>query len=157
MKKIIVILLAGFMLTGFSVPVKDNPVAGEVMELTGYKLRSNIIDHTDFNLWVVTNEDVFIRDFEPLHDSVLRPRFDEQMVLAAKVETIHYSYRLKFRKTVVVNGILHVYFNVKKEGPVEETETPVSMIAVAKDRAIKKVQFYHDNMLVKTVPIVTVY
>jgi len=157
MKKIIVILLAGFMLTGFSVPVKENPVVGEVMELTGYKLRSNIIDLTDFNLWVVTNEDVFIRDFEPLNDSVLRPRFDEQMVLAAKVQTINYNYRLKFRKTVVSNGILHVYFNVKKEGPVEETEAPVSMIAVSRDNAIKKVQFYHDNILVKTVPVVAVY
>jgi hypothetical protein len=157
MKKIIVILLAGFMLTGFRFPVKNNPVVLEVTELTGYKLRSRIIDYHDFNLWVVTNEDVFTRDFEPIHDSVLKPRFDEQMVLAAKVETVHYSYRVKFRKTMALKGVLNVYFSVSKEGPVQETELPVSMIAIPKDKAIKKVQFYHDNMLVKTVPIVAVY
>lgn len=157
MKKIIVILMAGLMLTGFSVPVNNNPVAGEMTELTGYKLRGKTINYHDFNLWVVTNEDVFTRDFEPLHDSVLRPRFDEQMVLAAKVQTINYAYQVKFKRTVVSNGVLNVYFSVRKQGAEELTEKPVTMAVVSKDKAIKKVNFFHDNMLVKTVPIVSVY
>ncbi len=157
MKKIIVIVLAGIMLTAFSIPKNELPVTTDVVELTGYKLRSNIIDRSDFNLWVVTSEDVFETDFEPEHDSVLRPRFEVQMVLAAKVETVHNSYRVKFKKTELVNGTLNVYFNVKREGPAAEVTMPVSMIAVPKDRSMKKVNFYHDNVLVKTVPIVTVY
>lgn len=157
MKKIIVILLAGVMLTGFSLPLNNSPVAGEVTELTGYRLKHNHIDVTDFNLWVVTSEDVFARDFEPMYDSVVKPEFDRQMVLAAKVQTANYAYRAKFKKTVLQNGILHVYFNVKKEGPVEDFEAPVSIIAVPKDKAIKKVHFYHDNMMVKAVPVVAVY
>lgn len=157
MKKIIVTVLAGFILSGFSKPVYIAPAATDVVEITGYKLRNEKIDLTDFNLWVVTSEDVFERDFEPEHDSVLRPRFDEQMVLAAKVETIRNAYRVKFKKTELVNGTLNVYFNVKREGAAEEIKVPVSMVAVPKDRSMKKVNFYHDNMLVKTVPIVTVY
>ncbi len=157
MKKIIVTMLAGIILTAFSNPVNVSPASTDVVEITGYKLRNEKIDLTDFNLWVVTSEDVFERDFEPEHDSVLKPRFDEQMVLAAKVETVHNAYRVKFKKTELVNGTLNVYFNVKREGSPETVKVPVSMVAVPKDKSMKKVNFYHDNLLVKTVPIVTVY
>lgn len=157
MKKIIIVLLAGLMLSAFSSPVKEAPVAFTVNELTGYKLRNNNIDTHDFNLWVVTNEEVFNRDFVPLHDSVLRPSFESQMVLAAKVETVSYAYRVKFRTVVEDNSSLNVYFTVKKEGPLEEKESPLSMITFPKGRGIKKVNFYHDNVLVKTIPVVTVY
>lgn len=157
MKKIIIVLLAGIMLSAFSSPVKEAPVAFTVNELTGYKLRNNIIDTHDFNLWVVTNEDVFNRDFVPMYDSVLRPQFDSQMVLAAKVETINYAYRVRFRSVVEDNGSLNVYFSVKKEGVAGEVESPLSMITFSKDRGIKKVNFYHDNVLVKTIPVVAVY
>ena len=157
MKKIIVMVLAGIMLTAFSFPKNELPFATDVVELTGYKLRINNIDRSDFNLWVVTSEVVFERDFEPEHDSVLRPRFEEQLVLAAKVETVHNTYRVKFKKTELVNGVLNVYFNVKREGQADVVNVPVSMVAVPKDKSMKKVNFYHDNVLVKTVPIVTVY
>lgn len=157
MKKIIVILMAGVMLMSFSAPVNERLTAGELTELTGYKLRDNKINHHDFNLWVVTNEDVFSRDFEPLHDSVLRPRFDEQMVLAAKVETVSNTYRVKFKKTIIADGTLNVYLNVKREAVSGDSEKLVSMIVVPKDKVIRKVNFFHDNVLVKSVPIVTVY
>lgn len=157
MKKIILVLLAGSVLSAFSIPGAGGPVAGTVNELTGYKLRYNIIDRSDFNLWVVTNEDVFNEEFVAVNDSVLKPRFNEQMVLAAKVETLNYSYRVKFRNTVEQEGTLNVYFSVRKAGAVETTEAPVSMIMFPKVRGIRKVNFYHDNMLVKTIPVVVVY
>ena len=156
MKKIIFILLAGSLLSSFS-PAFNHPLTGDVTELTGYKLRHNDINLHDFNLWVVTNEEVFLRDFEPLHDSVLRPHFEEQMVLAARVETVNYVYRTKFRKTVVANGILQVYMSIRRMGSTDDTVIPLTMVSVPKDRSIRKVQFYHDNVLVKTIPIVTVY
>ena len=36
-------------------------------------------------------------------------------------------------------------------------EPPVSMAVVPKDKSVRKVNFYHDKVLVKTIPIVTVY
>lgn len=157
MKKIIIVLLAGIMLSAFSNPVKEAPVAFTVNEITGYKLRNNNIDYHDFNLWVVTSEDVFNRDFVPMYDSVLRPQFDSEMILAAKVETINYTYRVRFRNIVEENGNLNVYFSVKKEGQAGESESPLSMITFPKNRGIKKVNFYHDNVLVKTIQVVAVY
>lgn len=157
MKKIIGMLLAGIILTAFSSGKAGGGFTTDMIELTGYKLRNNTIDHTDFNLWVVTSEDVFERDFEPEHDSVLRPRFEEQMVLAAKVETKHNVYQVKFKKTQRVDGSLNIYFNVKREGAREEVKVPVSMAVVPKDKSVRKVNFYHDKVLVKTIPIVTVY
>lgn len=156
MKKILFILLTGFLLSSFS-PAFNHPLLGDVTELTGYKLRHSEINLHDFNLWVVTNEEVFLRDFEPLHDSVLRPRFEEQLVLAARVETVNNVYRTKFKKTVVANGILHVYMSIRRLGSTDDTVIPLSMVTVSKDQSIRKVQFYHDNVLVKTIPIVTVY
>lgn len=157
MKKTILMLMTGFMLTAFSIPEHETPVTGELTELRGYKLRSNDIDKSDFNLWVVTNEDAFNKDFVPENDSVLKPNFDEQLVLAAKVETYNYSYQVKYRKLEVVNGSVNVYFTVRKVRSGHEAGGPVSMLVLPKDRSYKKVNFYHDNMLVKAVPIVTVY
>jgi hypothetical protein len=58
---------------------------------------------------------------------------------------------------VVNNGTLHVYMNVRKHGSTDDTVIPLTMVTVPKDKSIRKVQFYHDNVLVKTIPIVTVY
>lgn len=154
MKKIIILLVTGLILSGFSNPVADT---GDMTELNGYKLRHNQIDLHDFNLWVVTNEDVFSREFEPLNDSVLKPDFGGQFVLAARVETINYVYRVKFKRTVLQNGNLNVYMNLRKQGTPDDTVYPLSMVTVPKDKSIRKVNFFHDNVLVKSVPIVTVY
>lgn len=157
MKKTIIALLAGLMLSSFSFRITEAPVEFSVKEIAGYKLRDKNFDYHDYNLWVVTNEEAFNRDFVPMYDSVLRPQFDIEMVLAAKVETINYTYRVRFRKIVEDKGGLNVYFSVKKEGNAGETEGTLSMISFPKNHGIKKVNFYHDNVLVKTIPVVAVY
>lgn len=157
MKKIIIVLLAGFILSAFSIPEKITPVALSVKELTGYKLRNNSFDYHDYNLWVVTNEETFNREFEPVHDSVLKPEFGSELVLAAKVETVNYTYQVRFKNIVEEKGNLQVYFSVKKQGNAGESDSPLSMITFPKDHGIKKINFYHDNVLVKTVPVVAVY
>ena len=157
MKKMMVVLLAGFMLTAFSTK-KDTAVSFErVTELQGYKLKSTEIDLTDFNIWVVTTEDVFDRVFVADNAAAARPSFESQMVLAVKVETYSYSYAVKFRSMTLKDANLNVYFGVRKKGPANNGEGPVSLAVVPKDGSVKKINFYHDNILVKTVPIVTVY
>jgi hypothetical protein len=157
MKKVIAMVLAGIMLTAFSSPNIESPAMGEVTELTGYKLRYTQVDFRDFNLWVVTNEEAFYTEFEAEHETVIRPDFSKQMVIAAKVETYNYTYNVKFKKLEADGTTLNVYFNVKKDGESRNGAGPVTLAMTGKDKGIRKVNFYHDNVLVKTVPIVAVY
>jgi hypothetical protein len=157
MKKIIVILLAGVILSSFNMAGTNSPETGTVTELNGYKLRYSLVDLHDFNLWVVTSEDAFYNEFEAENETVARPDFSSQMVLAGKVETVNFTYRVRFQKIVAEGNTLNVYMNVKKEGPSLQGKGPVSLAVFPKDKAIKKVNFYHDDILVKTIHVVAVY
>jgi hypothetical protein len=157
MKKIIVVLPASFILTAFSTK-KDSAIAfDKVTELQGYKLRNTAIDFHDFNIWVVTTEDVFDKEFISESSTATRPRFEDQLVLAVKVETLSFSYAVKFRSMTLKDKNLNVYFGVRKEGPAKNGEGPVSLAVVPKDSSVKKINFFHDNVLVKSVPIAMVY
>jgi hypothetical protein len=57
----------------------------------------------------------------------------------------------------MVKSELNVYFTVQKEGPARDGAGPVTLVAYPKHPQVKKVNFYHGNMLVRTIPIVTVY
>lgn len=157
MKTIILAVLAGIMLTAFS-PIDDTTLRSErVTELSGYKLRDQVIDFHDFNIWVATTEDVFDRTFVAENHLSARPNFGEQMVLGVKVETLSFNYAVKFRTMRMDKNTLNVYFGVRKAGPAQNGEGPVSLAVVPKSGDIRKINFYHDNILVKSVPIVAVY
>jgi hypothetical protein len=156
MKKIIVILLTGIMMTAFSVN-KTTLVAETMTELHGYTLRNNNVNLHDFNLWVITNEETFNNEFVAETDQVIKPQFETQLVLAAKVVTQSSTYQVKFREIVVDRNTLNVYFSVKRDRPEVEKPGQLAAAAVAKNHAVKKVNFYHDKVLVKSVPIVSVY
>lgn len=156
MFKLFLVGVIGSMLMAFTT-VKDSVEHPEsVKELAGYQLREKEFSMNDYNLWVITNEDAFNKTFIADSDGVIRPRFDEEWVLAAKVETQAHFYSVKFKKVVVEGNTLNVYFGVQKprRGYVLQ---PVSIITAPKNREIRKVNFYHDNILVRSVPIGLVY
>ena len=151
MKKTIVMMLILGMMASFS------PDPGSVKRLTGYKLRTESVVLNDFNLWVVTQELAFDKLFIAESASVTRPGFEQEIVLAGKVETKTNAYAIQFKKYEVENAELNVYFGVQKIGPVEKASAPVSMITFPRNASVRKVNFYHDNILVKTIPIVAVF
>lgn len=150
MKKMFVLLLAGFMLTAFTAPVSNTKLPGDCNELNGFKVKQDKIDHRDFNLWVITGMDSFKKLFEPVHDSVLMPVFDNQVVIAALVETINNSYRVKFIKLVQKKDVLNVYFTVSKKGPVQESASDPAIIAIAGAESVKKVNFWYGDVLIRS-------
>ena len=150
-------LLGVMMLTAFSMPRKELPAAGDVIELNGYKLRYTLIDFRDYNLWAVTTEEAFNTEFEAENERVIRPDFERQIVIAGKVETANYTYAVKFKSKEIDGNTLNVYFSVKKTGESLQGAGPVTLAMIPRDKTIKRVNFFHDNILVKTVPIVAVY
>lgn len=156
MFKLFSVGLVGAMLMAFTTDTGSVENPENVKELSGYQLREKEISLNDYNLWVITNEDGFNKTFVPESEVVIRPRFDEEWVLAAKVETQAHFYSVKFKKVVVEGNALNVYFGVQKPRRGFAVQ-PVSIITAPKNREIRKVNFYHDNILVRSVPIGFVY
>ena len=157
MFKVILMMLIGGMLTAFTVNNHTSTDPGTFREVPGYKFVGNDLTQTDFNLWIITNEDAFYKTFKPETDEVPRPQFDKEMVLAAKVQTYSSNYDVRFTKTVIRKNELNVYFNVKKIKDSAVDDSSVSIALFAKNKQVKKVNFFHDNVFVRSVPIVTVY
>jgi len=136
---------------------KEPDTSTNVKELTGYRLKNKVTVLNDFNLWVITNDITFDKVFVAETETVARPTFDNEIVLAAKAETLANSYQIRFKRTEIRKSDLNVYFGVQKSGPAQDGAGPVSLMAVQRNSKIKRVNFYHDNILVRSIPIVTVY
>jgi hypothetical protein len=157
MFKVLFIMLFSGMLTAFTVNNHSSTDPGTLKELPGYKFVGKDLVQTDFNLWIITNEDAFYDAFMPETDEVPRPQFGKEMVLAAKVQTYANSYDVRFTKTVVRQNELNVYFNVKRKNDVSVDDSSVTLAIFPKNKEVRKVNFYHDDVFVRSVPIVTVY
>ncbi|MCX6316272.1 MAG: hypothetical protein NTW29_03220 [Bacteroidetes bacterium] len=153
MKKFLPLIILSMVLSSFT----GRPVDEDVKEIRGYKLANHNFSLTDYNLWVVTNKEVFCDIFLPAGNSPMYPDFDAEWVVAGKVKTVHHAYTLVFKRSVAGKEELNVYFKLKKDKYAQETDDSVSMIAVPRNSQVKRVNFYHDEVLVKSIPIVTVF
>lgn len=157
MKKTVFVVLISSMIAAFTPVGTDPAIPANVRELSGYKLRGSDFSLRDFNLWFVTNQGVFDKTFIAEDETALKPEFDNEWVVAAKVETYANTYKVKFRRVIVQKDELNVYFQVQKEGESKRGEGQVTLASVEKNNKLKKVNFYHDNVLVRSVAIVNVY
>lgn len=158
MYRTVMMELTGSLLIAFTL-MEEPPVPAEnVRELTGYKVRTGNISYTDFNLWVLSNTESFDQQFISDGTMGIKPAFENELVIAAAaVETKSAAYKVKFKSILMKKDELNVYFIVLKEKRKEEHEGQVSMLSISKSLMVKKVNFFHDNVLVRSVPIVIVY
>jgi len=128
-----------------------------VSSMPGYTVRDSLISRTDFNVWLVTTETRFDSLFSTDITSSYRPKFAEEVVVAIKAQTATTTYKVSFKQMLLQGRILHVYFKVKKEVPDAEDAGWVAITAFPKNQDIRKVNFYHDNVLIRSIPVVIVY
>ena len=133
---------------------RDNPA---IVTLPGYTFKDSSFTRDDFNVFVITTEYGFDSLLTTSVVNPIRPKFDKELVLAIKAETPNYSYRSTFRRMELRNRILHVYFTVQKEQPMDENSGWVSVSTFPKDRNIRLVRFYFDDVLIRSIPVVLVY
>jgi hypothetical protein len=154
MKKIVFMALLFGVLSAFTTNNNsaEDPVTAK--ELTGFRLKENVFTLTDYNLWVITNSSAFDKTFVRENDTVKLPRFEDELVLAAKLETWSNTYKVIIKKIVRKGDALNFYFGVQRG---KSNHGNALLTTYPKDPSIRKVNFYHDNMLVRTIPIVTVY
>lgn len=126
--------------------------------LPGYVIKDTAaISHHEFNVWLVTTETRFDSLFTPVITSGFKPDFDNEIAIAIRVETITTSYKVSFKEMTLRGNTLQVYFKVKKELPADEGAGWVSLTTFHKNQAIKKVNFYYDDVLIRSIPVVIVY
>lgn len=133
---------------------RDNP---NIVSLPGYNFKDSNFTRDDFNVFVITTEYGFDSLLVTSITNPIRPKFAEELVLAIKAETPKFSYRSTFRKMEFRNRILHVHFTVNKEKPDAEDKGWVSVSTFPRDRSIRLVRFYFDNVLIRSIPVVLVY
>jgi hypothetical protein len=123
----------------------------------GYSLRDTNFSRKDFNVWVVTTALSFDSLFTSIDSTLRKPNFDEEIVLAIKAETVRNVYETKFKEMILQRRILRVYFKVSKEDKDKEGVGWVTITSIPKDKTIRRVNFYFDDMMVRSIPVVVVY
>jgi hypothetical protein len=149
-------MLAFLMLNGF---VANRPVTEKILDaydLSCYRMKSKTVSHSDYNIWVITNKAALEENF--FQDSCASDlNFDNKLVVALKLETETATYKVSLSKVATSKNAIDVYFTTKRlQAPVEEG-SPLEMAEISRDSNVKKINFYHGTMLVKSVPLVSVY
>jgi hypothetical protein len=155
-KMLSVMVLSGI-LAAFTPAGEPAGIGENVKELSGYRLRDKSISLNDYNLWVIANEETFDKAFIADSNAVTRPAFEKELVLAAKVETYANSYKVKFKTAIVKDESLNVYFSIQRDKHPQVEAGKVAVTVFPKSTTIRKVNFYHDTKLVRSVPVVNVY
>jgi hypothetical protein len=86
-----------------------------------------------------------------------RPNFDDHIVVAIKAQTTTNSYKVSFKEMMIQGRVFQVYFTVAKEKPDDENAGWVSISTIPRNRQIRRVNFFHDQILVRSIPVVEVY
>jgi hypothetical protein len=130
--------------------------AVETTELSCYHIKAKTVSHSDYNIWVVTTQGALEEHF--IADSCASQiDFSSQLFIAIKLETDQSAYKVWFKSINVHDHALNVYFDARRLKSATDAGSPLEMVAVNKDASVKRVNFYHGDVLVKTVPIVAVY
>ena len=157
MKTFRYIIICGFILQACSAG-KQVVVPNVAMSLMpGYITNDSVLSHTEFNVWLVTTQPSFDSLFTTAITSAYKPDFDKEVAVAIRALTHTSSYKVTYKEMFRRGRVLQVYFNVRKENPGDEGYGWVSITAFPKNQEIRRVDFYHDNMFIKSIPVVIVY
>ena len=150
-------LIIGILLTACSTEktVAQTPVSPTT--LPGYTVRDTGFSRKDFNVWVITTNLSFDSLFTATISPATRPDFDTDFVMAVKAETAANSYKVTYKDMKIQGDVLKVYFKVAKEHAGDDGAGWVSVSTFPKNRKLRRVHFYHDNVMIRSIPIVAVY
>lgn len=156
MRNLSFLILAFLLFNSFRVTESIRENAIDAYDLSCYRMKSKTVDHSDYNIWVVTNKASLEENFEA--DSCANTLdFEKSLVVALKLETVSATYKVNVTRVTTVENSVNVYFSTKKlQIPVEEG-SPLEMTEISRNSNVKRINFYHGDMLVRTVPIVAVY
>jgi hypothetical protein len=153
-----IIIICSIVLQACSASKKVVVVPNVAMSLMpGYITNDSVLSHTDFNVWLVTTEPSFDSLFTTAITSAYKPDFSREIAVAIRAITYTASYKVTYKEMLRRGNILDVYFTVRKEKPEDEGYGWVSITAFPKNQDIKRVNFFHDNVMIKSIPVVIVY
>ena len=125
--------------------------------MPGYITNDSVLSRTEFNVWLVTTELSFDSLFTTAITSAYKPDFSKEIAVAIRAITQTSSYKVTYKEMLRRGNVLDVYFTARREKPEDEGYGWVSITAFPKNQDIKRVNFYHDNVMIRSIPVVIVY
>jgi hypothetical protein len=130
-----------------------------LVSLNNYFVKNTVPLPDEYNYKVATSQAAFDETFgmaATMNNSIQKPDFSGQTVVAVigKASTLQQEIRLDGAS--VAGKDLHVYYSIKKGSEQSFSATALALVAIPKAIDVKKVNFYQDSVLVKTVPV-TIY
>ncbi|MBO9659158.1 MAG: hypothetical protein J7527_10075 [Chitinophagaceae bacterium] len=158
MRNLVFVLMIAVVAGGCSASKNTTPSTIGLVRLDNYFIGLNNSLDTGYNYKVITDKATFEKDFKESASSgaaVRKPDFGGQTVVAV----IHNGPPNQ-RKEIVMDGAgyngsqMYVYYHIRETlSSAVTTYLPgLGLATVPKVQQVKKVNFYQDSVLVKTVP-----
>lgn len=124
-----------------------------LLNLTHYYLKNSVSLNSNYNGMVIANENDFETLFyaeNPAGNTVSTPDFKGQLVVALALNR-NGNDKMVFAKAEITKNAINIY---GKQGTVQsENDSPVAVATVPKYSDAKKVNFFIDGELVKTISV----
>ncbi|MCG2617723.1 hypothetical protein LZZ85_25705 [Terrimonas sp. NA20] len=159
MRSVFIVLIAAVIIGGCSAGKQSTASPIGLVPLEHYYAGINNSFDTGYNYRVITDQSSFEKDLKVSASSgasVRKPEFSGQTVVAV----IHNGPPNQ-RKEIVLDGAayngsqMYVYYHIKEtlRSPVTTYLPGLGLATVPKVQSVKKVNFYEDSVLVKSVPV----
>lgn len=127
-----------------------------LVPLSNYFVKNTVPLPDEYNYRVAASQAEFDAMFgaaATMNNSIRQPDFSGQTVVAVIGKTSAQQQEIRIDGATLAGKDLHVYYTVKKGGMQSFTTTAAGLATVPKAVSVKKVNFYQDSMLVKTIPV----
>lgn len=122
----------------------------------GYFLRNDVILEDKLSCMVATTQAMLDANFgygAVMGEQATPPDFNTDIVFAIVAQTTDVITELAFEKAVLTDGDLKVTCTVKESEEQGYSSTPVALVTVKRDTAIKTVSFYNGDELIRKVEL----
>lgn len=124
--------------------------------LGNYFVKNTVALPDEYNYKVSVNQADFDQTFgvaSTMNNTIIKPDFSGQIAVAVIGKPSSQQQEISFDKATLGGKDLYVYYKTKKGNTQSYTSTPLALATVPKAIDVKRVNFYQDSTLVKTVPV----
>lgn len=150
------IILGVLLLSACSTNRHTSASAIGLTPLGNYFVKNTVTLPDEYNYKVSVSQADFDQIFDvaaTMNNTIAKPDFSGQVAVAVMGKPSSQQQEISFEKATLGGKDLYVYYTVKKGGTQSYTSTALALATVPKANDVKRVNFYQDSTLVKTVPV----
>lgn len=129
-----------------------------LVPLDNYFVKNNVTLTDDTTYQAITNNATFENNFgvaKTMDNKIITPDFNGQTVVAVILKPTNKNVSVKLLKATLDGKDLNVYYSITNNGAdLTYTQTPAAVATVPKALDAKNVNFFSQDVKVKTIPLV---